>query len=969
MGAVIDKAVSWAIQIAKDDSHGYDQAGRNGPDYDCSSLVINAYKQAGAKVGSASYTGDMYKVFTANGFKDVTGQINLSTGSGLKKGDVLLNVSEHASLVIEDGGKRVNASRNENGQYTGGKTGDQTGNEISIKAYSNYYIGGWDYVLRYNEPGSGTKAYTSFPKYKLSEGAINYIAGLVTREQGGTDILASRQEASQIANLSEVTKKHNTDENGIMKTVKSSWYGYPYRDIPQPTQIAIDAVKFVLCEGKRVLPRYVTEHDMFPLDAAIEGHWYNDKNEDRSQYKQHQTKVNQNPNRFKSPGTYTFYCFFGSKGDCDIAGYYPKDYEKYKNDIPWTEGADNEEYLYSENSYTSEDKEPTVVWNNRRKENINTRLQDLAPIEANGELAIYVNGHNITKYLGGLAWDNSIRELSTKLSFETPKTDAAYLKDLIYVPGCGDIIRMVTNTEVFRGIIISVDDGNKTVNKYSAVDLGWYLNKTSQTYQFKNITAKNAITEICEDLSIPIAMLPELDTLINQIYFDRKISEIITDVLEKCPGDYNYDFVPEGLRIYKTGDLKAYPKFKIADNIPQFYSPEYMGNVSHSLSAENMKNSVKITSEKDNVYSELMVLQNREAIDNFGFLQEVISIDPEKENANIIAKETLEEQSRLEEKFSFEIPEKYDSYTRAGEVIQIEGEEYLINSTSHSIKNGQHYNKLDVVRRVLPEIKTETAAEYKAPPVSVSDSGSDNNTSVASNGRIIVIDPGHGKSSDNMSSSEKTASGYEQRNGVWGEWTRFKAGTWGEENKSGGFYSMGDGDRDTEPDLNLQNALAAKKYLEEMGYSVRMTRTTNNENPSFTQRAKKAFANGDTTKAPDAVCIVCLHSNAGGGKGSAYISAGGSYNQKYIPSGYASKSNDIGKKINDRIVAQTSLSRYGSGEMDFMPNLILFHKSPVPVAYMEIGFFDNSNDLNILKTQSDKIGRAIAEGVNDYLGG
>ena len=36
-----EKAVTWAIKIANDPAHGYDQDNRWGPDYDCSSLVIS----------------------------------------------------------------------------------------------------------------------------------------------------------------------------------------------------------------------------------------------------------------------------------------------------------------------------------------------------------------------------------------------------------------------------------------------------------------------------------------------------------------------------------------------------------------------------------------------------------------------------------------------------------------------------------------------------------------------------------------------------------------------------------------------------------------------------------------------------------------------------------------------------------------------------------------------------------------
>ena len=38
-----EKAVTWAIRIANDPAHGYDQDNRWGPDYDCSSLVISAW--------------------------------------------------------------------------------------------------------------------------------------------------------------------------------------------------------------------------------------------------------------------------------------------------------------------------------------------------------------------------------------------------------------------------------------------------------------------------------------------------------------------------------------------------------------------------------------------------------------------------------------------------------------------------------------------------------------------------------------------------------------------------------------------------------------------------------------------------------------------------------------------------------------------------------------------------------------
>lgn len=148
--AKVEKAAKFMEQIAADNSHGYDQLHRWGtPDYDCSSLVISAYEQAGVKVktAGATYTGNMYGAFIKCGFKDVTSTVNRQTGSGMKRGDVLLNTQHHTAMYVGNG-KLVEANINEKGGIYNGKPGDQTGQEIRIRSYYNYP---WGCVLRYPE--------------------------------------------------------------------------------------------------------------------------------------------------------------------------------------------------------------------------------------------------------------------------------------------------------------------------------------------------------------------------------------------------------------------------------------------------------------------------------------------------------------------------------------------------------------------------------------------------------------------------------------------------------------------------------------------------------------------------------------------------------------------------------------------------------------------------------------------------
>ena len=163
---VPESALQWAINIANDQSHGYSQQNRWGPDYDCSSLVIQAYRQAGINIdlNRVCYTGNMQGL-TSYGFKDVTSSVNLNTGAGLQKGDILYyhisGTNGHTALYAGDG-KIVHAR----GQsYGSSRTGDQ-GSEIAVTAYSRSK---WQHVLRYSgsaTAASGSGTATSTPAVK-----------------------------------------------------------------------------------------------------------------------------------------------------------------------------------------------------------------------------------------------------------------------------------------------------------------------------------------------------------------------------------------------------------------------------------------------------------------------------------------------------------------------------------------------------------------------------------------------------------------------------------------------------------------------------------------------------------------------------------------------------------------------------------------------------------------------------------
>ena len=129
-GNVQQQAIDWATSIANNNKYGYSQTNRWGnPDYDCSSLVLQAYENAGIKVkeAGASYTGNMKSALLKSGFEFVSGTPNVNN---LQPGDILWR-NGHTEMYIGNG-KMVGAHQNSDG-----KGGDSSGNEISITKYKN----------------------------------------------------------------------------------------------------------------------------------------------------------------------------------------------------------------------------------------------------------------------------------------------------------------------------------------------------------------------------------------------------------------------------------------------------------------------------------------------------------------------------------------------------------------------------------------------------------------------------------------------------------------------------------------------------------------------------------------------------------------------------------------------------------------------------------------------------------------
>ena len=230
----INKAVNEMVRICNNNKHGYSMINRTGnPDYDCSSLVIHCLDYAGFKMSKygASYTGNMVNPLRKCGFTNIIQSINLKTGKGLKKCDILLNEKHHTAMMISST-KMAAAHWNYDG-----KKGDSSGKEICISNYANYSKG-WTSIWRY-ETAKTNASIIIGSKYDVAFDCIlgKYGNGDLRRknlEKEGYDYAEIQNLINHILSYREIVKKVMKGDygNGAERIRLLTTAGYDY-DIVQ----------------------------------------------------------------------------------------------------------------------------------------------------------------------------------------------------------------------------------------------------------------------------------------------------------------------------------------------------------------------------------------------------------------------------------------------------------------------------------------------------------------------------------------------------------------------------------------------------------------------------------------------------------------------------------------------------------------------------------------------------------------
>lgn len=210
---------------------------------------------------------------------------------------------------------------------------------------------------------------------------------------------------------------------------------------------------------------------------------------------------------------------------------------------------------------------------------------------------------------------------------------------------------------------------------------------------------------------------------------------------------------------------------------------------------------------------------------------------------------------------------------------------------------------------------------------------------VSSNGKVIVIDPGHQVKAN--SEKEPIGPGASQ--------TKAKV--------TGGATGVATGK--TEYQLNLEVSLKLKTALENKGYTVIMTRATNDVNLSNSERAQ--IANN-----ANAAAFIRIHANSvdtSSVKGVLTMcqTASNPYNGNLAAQSYS-----LSKAVLDNFVSETGAVNKGVTRTDDMSGI---NWCKVPTTIVEMGFMSNPEEDKLMATDEyqNKMVNGIVKGIEQFF--
>lgn len=305
---------------------------------------------------------------------------------------------------------------------------------------------------------------------------------------------------------------------------------------------------------------------------------------------------------------------------------------------------------------------------------------------------------NITPMLGTLTWRSNMAELGDELNFSIAFNDTNYFP----VNPCdiGDMVVLLNNgKEITRAIIVDEVKSGTSPIAYIGFDYAFYLNKSTAVYQFKKLSADACIKKILKDFNVPIGKITSIPKPISQIYNDKKVSEIIKDILETAEKSLGVKYLMEmrqgKLYIEKRSDAVVTGTFQLYESGTKYDIHSAIMNPSKKRSIVDMANTIQVVGNNDKV---VLTKSDNKMIEKYGRITKVVKLDQnEKKSAKQIAENELKQFSKIIEENDVEL--MGDDNFRAGRLFKLEEPKtgikgtFLIKDVLHTISKGIHTMK------------------------------------------------------------------------------------------------------------------------------------------------------------------------------------------------------------------------------------------------------------------------------------
>jgi hypothetical protein len=315
--------------------------------------------------------------------------------------------------------------------------------------------------------------------------------------------------------------------------------------------------------------------------------------------------------------------------------------------------------------------------------------------------------YDITPLVGAIEWDSNL-SLMAVMEFTLNWNDTQFIP--ANPCGLGDVVILVKGEkEVYRGIIVTEGKNGRDAIKYTVYDYAWYLGKSKSVYQFNRVPASQAITKILNDFGMLIGNVPQMSTIIDEIYIEKSPAEIIDNIYkrEEHQTGKRFNIEMRQGRIYfeEMKDLVIRGTFRLAQNVEPYDVQANPLGADRSRTIETMRNRIKILIEKDKNYEVVAHAQDEELINKYGLIEDVFKIDDEDvAKAREVARILLQRLARVQETNS--LPLMGDVEFKAGRLLDVDEPitgmkgRFIIVKAKHTVKNQIHTMNLELT---LPE--------------------------------------------------------------------------------------------------------------------------------------------------------------------------------------------------------------------------------------------------------------------------